>query len=58
MLYRIYKNDNMKMFVETENIKLVKSILKEEIRADHKVTIKELHNTKWYKISPEKLTTK
>ena len=50
MLYRIYRDGNRKQFVETQDIKLIKSILKEETRNGHKVEIREQHGKRWYKI--------
>ena len=54
MTYRIYRAGNPQKFVETDNTKLVKSILKEEAKAGYKMIVKVLRGSRWYTIDPER----
>ena len=58
MTYRIFRAGNSKKFVETDSPKLIKSILKEEIKNGYNMIVKEKHGGRWYKVNPDTITTK
>lgn len=53
-MYRVYKNNNKKQFVETDSLKFAKSLAKEETKRGNKMEIRENCNGRWFKIEENK----
>ena len=56
MTYRINRTGS-KLFVETDSLKLIKSIYKEETKKGYTMEIKTKHGSRWYKTTIEQLNT-
>lgn len=52
-MYRVYRNDDTKKFVETASRKFAESMAKQERKRGYDVTIKEKRNDKWYTIKSQ-----
>lgn len=49
-MYRVYKNNNKKNFVETSSLSFAKSVAKQEIKRGNNMEIKENRNGRWFKV--------
>lgn len=52
-MYRVYRKDGTKKFVETASRKFAESMAREERKRGYEVTIKEKRNDKWYTIKSQ-----